>query len=90
MFLFVLEVIIEYNSSDKIGIGFESKPFYPIDSNNTNLDYSEELNYDISEIISNKCNNYKLVDNDGQSNAIVEENCVSECPADLIYINETG
>ena len=48
VFLVVLEVIIEYNSSDKIGIGFESKPFYPIYSNNTNLDYSEELYYYIS------------------------------------------
>ena len=77
-------------SSDKIGMCFESKPSFPIESNNTNLNYSEYLYYDNSKIISNKCNNYKIVDNNGLPNATIEENCVSVCPADFIYINETG
>ena len=77
-------------SSDKIGMCFESKPSFPIDSNNTNLNYTEYLYYDENKIISNKCNNYKIVDNDGQPNTTVEENCVSKCPDDFKYINETG
>ena len=77
-------------TSNKIGICFDSFPTFPIETNNTNLNYSDYFYYDNKKIISNICNNFKIVDNAGNPNTTIEENCVSECPADYIYKNETG